>query len=92
LVLASVERELASKKKVESDALTTVQLDLKEARKQVSNLTNQLIGGTCIAQGHQNQMELNEQRQTTNAISHAAKLGTIVHTKADLLLRANCRK
>jgi hypothetical protein len=54
--------------------LKAVQLDLIEARKQVNNLTNQFIGDTRIAQGHQNQMKLNEQRQTMNIVSHAAKL------------------
>ncbi len=86
--LASVERELALKKKEDSEALKAAQLDLKEAHKQVNNLTNQLIEDKCIVQGHQNQMELNEQRQTMNVVFHAAKLGTIVQTKAELLTQS----
>jgi hypothetical protein len=74
--LASVERDL--------DTLKAVQIDLKEACKQVNNLINQLIGDKRIAQGHQNQMEPNEPRQPMNVVSHAAKLGTIVQNKAEL--------
>jgi hypothetical protein len=53
-VLASVKRELASKKKEESDVLKATLSDLKEACKQVNNLTNQLIREKRVAQGHQN--------------------------------------
>ncbi len=68
------------------------QLELKEARKQVNNLTNQLIGEKRVAQGHQNQMELNEQRQTMNVVSHAAKLGSVAQTKAESLAQSQLQK
>ncbi len=68
-----------------------IQLELKEARKQVNNLTNQLIGEKRVAQGHQNQMELNEQRQKMNVVSHAAK-GSIAQTKAELLAQSQLQK
>ena len=92
-VLASVERELASKKKGESDVLKATQSDLKEARKQVNNVPNQLIGKKRVAhQGHQNQMELNKQRQTMTVVSHAAKLGTAAQTKAESLAQSQLQK
>ena len=51
-------------------------MELKEARKQIANLTNQLIGDNRMAQGHHNQMELNAQKQTMSLMTHTAKLGT----------------
>jgi len=75
-VLASFQRDLASKKREASDALKAVQMELKEARKQIANLTNQLIGDNRMAQGHHNQMELNAQKQTMSLMTHTAKLGT----------------
>jgi hypothetical protein len=90
--LASVERELASKKKEESDVVKVTQLELKEAHKQVNNLTNQLIGEKHVAQGHQNQMELSEQRQTMTVVYHAAKLETVAQTKAESLAQSQLQK
>ncbi len=80
------------KKKEESEALKACQSELKECRKQVSNLTNQLIGEKRTAQGHINQMELNEQRQTMNVVTHAAKLGTETQTKAEMLAQSQLQK
>ena len=91
-VLASVQMDLASRKKEESDALKVVQSELIEARKQVTNLTNQLIGERKAERGHQNEMELNEQRQVMNVVSHAAKLGTAAQTKAEMLAQSQLQK
>ena len=44
--------DLASRKKEESDALKVLQSELIEARKQVTNLTNQLIGERKAERGH----------------------------------------
>ena len=79
-------------KKEESDVLTPTLSDLKEARKQVNNLTNQLIGEKQVAQGHHNQITLNEQRQTMTVVSHAAKLGTAAQTKAESLAQSQLQK
>ncbi len=81
-----------SKKKEENDALKVAQSELKEARKQVNNLTNQLIGEKKVEQGHLNQMALNEQRQIMNVVPHAAKLGTVTQTKAELLVQSQLQK
>ncbi len=91
-VLDSYKREIALKEKKESDALKVFQADLKEVRKQISNLTNQLIGEKHVVQGHMNQMELNEQCQTMNIVSHVAKLGTTMQTKAELLAQSQLEK
>ena len=48
-----------SKKKEENDASKVAQSELKEARKQVNNLMNQLIGEKKVEQGHLTQMALN---------------------------------
>jgi hypothetical protein len=80
------------KKKEESNALKVAQSELKEARKQVNNLMIQLIGEKKVEQGHLNQMALNEQCQTMNVISHAAKLGTTTQTKAELLAQSQLQK
>jgi hypothetical protein len=89
-------------KKEDNDASKVAQSELKEAWKQVNNLTNQMIGVKKVEQGHLNQMVLNEQRQTMNVVSHAAKLGgtshaaklgrTIAQTKAELLAQSQLQK
>jgi hypothetical protein len=91
-VLASVQMDLASRKKEESDALKVVQSELIEAQKQVTNLTNQLIGEKKTERGHQNEMELNEQCKVMNVVSHAAKLGTTAQTKAEMLAQSQLQK
>lgn len=90
--MASYEKEIASKKKEESETLKACNSELKDCRKQISNLTNQLIGEKRTAQGHINQMELNEQRQTMNVATHAAKLGTATQTKAEMLAQSQLQK
>ncbi len=65
---------------------------MKEVRKQVNNLTNQLVGEKKVEQGHLNQMALNKQSQTMNVVSHAAKLGTVTQTKAELLMQSQLQK
>ncbi len=84
-ILASVEKDFASKKKEEDAVLKAESTKLKELRKQVATLTASYIAKKCMAQEHWFQMELNKQRNAMNIMSHAAKLGNVVQTKAELL-------
>ena len=91
-MLASVERDLALKKKEESALLKSESTELKELRKQVATYTASYLAEKCTAQEHQQKMELNEQRNTMNVISHATKLGNVAQTKAESLAQGQLQK
>jgi hypothetical protein len=87
-LLATFERDLASKKKEEGAVLKAESAELKELRKQVATLTASYIAEKCMVQEHQCNMELNKQRNMMNVMSHAAKLGNVAQTKAESLAQS----
>lgn len=91
-VLASVERDLALKKKEEGALLKSESTELKELRKRVATFTASIIDEKHTALEHMCKVELNEQRNKMNVISHAAKLGNIAQTKAESLAQGQLKK